>query len=94
MTERERAERMQILEQGWRAGPGSGQGGQVGAGGGRKKQAKKRGMGNERRKGVVPNFRTAGRRIRWRVPELTPNTPRPAASTDKEIIFFPIDTYL
>ena len=24
----------------------------------------------------------AGRRIRWRVPELTPNTPGPAASAD------------
>ena len=40
------------------------------------------GVGNERKKPVVPNFRTAGRRIRWRVPELTPNTPGPAASAD------------
>ena len=27
--------------------------------------------------GEVPNFRTTGRRIRWRVPELTPKTPGP-----------------
>ena len=31
-------------------------------------------------RGVGRNFRAAGRRIRWRVPELTPNTPGPAAS--------------
>ena len=32
--------------------------------------------------GEVPNFRTAGRRIVWREPELTPKTPRPVASAD------------
>ena len=40
------------------------------------------GVGDERKKRVRPNFRTAGRRIGWRVPELTPNTPGPAASAD------------
>ena len=40
------------------------------------------GVGNECKKRVVPKFRTAERRIRWRVPELTPNTPGPAASAD------------
>ena len=56
-------------------------------GGGRKKQVKIKagrggGVGNERKKRVRPNFRAAGRRIWWRVPELTPNTPGPAASAD------------
>ena len=31
---------------------------------------------------VVPKFRSAGRRIRWRVPALTPKTPGPVASAD------------
>ena len=59
-------------------------------GGGTKKQRRGRegpkgaGRGWEMnaKKRVRPNFRTAGRRIRWRVPELTPKTPGPVASAD------------
>ena len=60
---------------------GSGRSGARGAGRGRRaEKAGKikgagRGVGNELKKRVRPNFRTGGRRIRWRVPELTPNTP-------------------
>ena len=72
-----------------------GRGGQRGAGGGRagvagkakggraeKAGKMKAGVGNEPKKRVCPNFRTAGRRIRWGVPELAPKTPGPVASAD------------
>ena len=57
-----------------RGGLGHGRAG----GGGRKTAGKIRGggVGNERKTRVVPNF------LRWRVPELTPNTPGPAACGD------------
>ena len=57
-----------------------GQGSGGGRGGGREKSQKQQEKGGE----MKPNFRTAGReRTRWRVPELNPNTPGPAASADK-----------
>ena len=53
-------------------------------GGGWKRQVKSRGAGQGGGKYAKNGFvqtLTAGR-IRWRVPELTPNTPGPAASAD------------
>ena len=38
-----------------------------------------RGVGNAPKQRVRPNFEW---RIRWRIPELTPKTPRPVASAD------------
>ena len=72
-------------------GRGGGGGGQAGVQQKKPKNSRKRRGGevggkmkggNEPKKRVRPNFRTAGRRIRWRVPERTPKTPRPVASAD------------
>ena len=65
-------------ERGQGRGRGEGRGG-----GGREQRQPKQGDGrrpkSRKRRGW---WGEAGRRIRWRVPEITPNTPGPAASAD------------
>ena len=83
MTKYETAERIaEVGGRGARTGQrgeeGAGEGGEgktAGKEGGRGERAKQAGVGNERKQRVGRNFSVVGRRIRWRVPELTPNTP-------------------
>ena len=73
-----RAEGREVGEVGGEGGGREGAGGRGAAGKGGGGAAEKPSKMKGTQKSVIPNFRAAGRRIRWRVPELTPKTPRGA----------------